>query len=67
MGHLGMAIVNEEKQNVVRILADIIEFSIFDVKVRQDNGFRQPVPDGRLDPLVRTVCHDVAGVWMDEG
>jgi hypothetical protein len=44
----------------MQTLTDIIEFSVFDVKIRQDDGLPQPVPDGRLEPLA--LSHDVASV-----
>ncbi len=39
-----------------KILTDIIEFSVIDVKIHQDDGFPQPVPDCRLEPLA--LSHD---------
>lgn len=48
---------NEAK---VKIFTDIIEFPILDDKRRQDDGFRESVPDSRLKPL--SVSHDAASV-----
>lgn len=47
---------------MVQILADIIEFSELNVKILQDDGLREPVPDSWLEPLVLSLWHDVAGV-----
>jgi hypothetical protein len=45
-----------EEAKSMQILTDIIEFSVQDDKIHQDDGFRQPVPDGWLKPL--TFSHD---------
>jgi hypothetical protein len=44
----------------MQILTDIIEFSISNGKIRQDDDLRQPVPNSWLKPLVS--AHDLASV-----
>jgi len=44
----------------MQIPTDIIEFSISNGKIRQDDDLRQPVPNSWLKPLV--FAHDLASV-----
>lgn len=44
------------------MLTDIVEFSVFDDKICEDDDLREPVPDSRLEPL--SLSHDVASVSM---
>lgn len=47
------------------LLTNIIEFSVLDREIQQDDGFPKPVPDDWLEPLTFSKLdgHDVARVW----
>jgi hypothetical protein len=52
MDHLREIFVNRTSdEEAMQILTDIIEFSVLDEKIPQDDAFPQPVPDCRLEPL----------------
>ncbi len=61
MDDLRVIFVNRTSDaEAMEIFTNIIEFSVMDLKIRQDDGSSKPVPDGRLEPLA--LSHDIKNV-----